>query len=93
VDDHTGENLKETLLEIFAEWGLDQKQLVAITKDSGVNVKLACRLLSWKKLICFGQNLELSISKSLQDSCIEEILKVYHQYVSNFLTAGRKQEI
>ena len=42
VDDHTGENLKDSLLEIFAEWGLNQEQLVAITTDSGANVKLAC---------------------------------------------------
>ena len=37
MDDHTGENLKEFSLEIFAEWGLNQDQLVAITKDDGVN--------------------------------------------------------
>ena len=65
VDDHTGENLKDSLLEIFAEWGLNQEQLVAISTDSGANVKLASRLLKWRRLSCFGHNLDLSVSKGL----------------------------
>ena len=84
VDDHTGENLKDSLLEIFAEWGLNQEQLVAITTDSGANVKLACRLLRWKRLSCFGHNLDLSVSKGLQGPSIEESLRVCRQVISKF---------
>ena len=90
VDDHTGENLKESLLEIFAEWGLNQEQLVAITTDSGANVKLACRLLQWKRLSCFGHNLDLSVTKGLQIPPIQEILKVCRQVVSKFSHSWKK---
>jgi len=65
------------------EWGLNQEQLVAITTDSEANVKLACRLLKWRRLSCFGHNLDLSISKGLHDPSIEEILKVCRQVVSS----------
>lgn len=74
MDDHTGENLKDFLLEIFAEWGLNQEQLVAITTDSVANVKLKD----------FGYNLDLSVTKGLQILSIEEILRVCHQVVSKF---------
>jgi len=45
VEDHTGENLKESLLEILDEWSFDPGKQVAITTDNGSNIKLACRLL------------------------------------------------
>jgi len=45
IEDHTGENLMESLLEILNEWFLDPEKQVAITTDSGSNIKLACRLL------------------------------------------------
>ena len=90
VDDHTGENLKEFLLEVFAEWDLSQERLVAITTDSGANVKLACRLLQWKRLSCFGHNLDLSVNKGLQIPPIPEILKVCRQVVSKFSHSWKK---
>ena len=45
VEDHTGENLKVSFLEIFEEWNLSLDHQVAITTDSGSNTKLACQLL------------------------------------------------
>ena len=45
MEDQTGKNLKESLLEILEEWNLSLEQLVAISTDSGSNIKLACRLL------------------------------------------------
>ena len=53
MDDHTGKNLKKTLLEIFAEWGFDQKQLVAITTDSGANVKIGLLIAKLEKINLF----------------------------------------
>ena len=50
VEDHT----KVSFLEIFEEWNLSPDHQVAITTDSGSNMKLACRLLGWKRLPCFA---------------------------------------
>jgi len=83
VEDHTGENLKKSLLEILDGWSLDQGKQVAITTDCGSNIKLACRLLGWTKI-------DLAILKGLQVPCIEEVLKVYHRLLPSFLRAGKK---
>ena len=74
----------------MTECGLNQEQLVAITMDSTctANVKMACPLLRWTKLICFGHNLGLSISKG--HSCVKENLKVCSQAVSNFFYSWKK---
>ena len=66
--DHTGEQLQDALSASFDEWSMDPNKLVAITTDSGSNIKLACQLLKWKHLSCFGHNLDLAINKSLQDN-------------------------
>ena len=76
AEDHTGENIKESLLETFSEWNLDASKLVAITTDSGSNVKLACALLHWRWLSCFGHNLDLAVRKSLDDHRVNRVLKV-----------------
>ena len=47
------------------EWNLDEQKLVAITTDSGSNIKLACTLLKWNRLSCFGHNLDLTVNKGV----------------------------
>ena len=89
VEDHTGENLKVSFLENFEEWNLTDHQ-VAITTDSGSNIKLACRLLGWKRLPCFAHNLDLAITKRLRDSSIEEVLQVCHSSIEEVLQVCRK---
>ena len=90
VEDHTGENLKVSLLEIFEEWNLTPDHQVAITTDSGSNIKLACRLLGWKRLPCFAHNLDLAITKGLRDSSIEEVLQVCRKVVSKFSQSWKR---
>ena len=76
AEDCTGENIKESLLETLSEWNLDVSKLVAITTDSGSKVKLACALLHWRWLSCFGYNLDLTVRKSLDDHRVTRILKI-----------------
>ena len=93
IEDHTGENLKESLLEILDEWSLDPGKQVAITTDSNSNIKLACRLLGWTRLSCFGHNLDLAISKGLRDPFIEEVLKVCRQVIAKFSQSWKNPAI
>ena len=72
--DHTGEQIQDALNTSFDEWSLDPNKLVAITTDSGSNIKLACQLLKWKHLSCFGHSLDLAINKGLQDNRIDRAL-------------------
>ncbi len=62
-DDHTGEFLSAGLQEALDCWGLSVQKLVAITTDSGANIKKAIELNNWTRLQCFGHRLHLAIGK------------------------------
>ena len=70
-EDHTGENVKEAMLQTLQDWCLDKDRQVAITTDNGANMVLACNLLGWKRVSCFGHNLDLAIHKGLNDARIQ----------------------
>lgn len=91
AEDHTGENIKESLLETLSEWNLDATKLVAITTDSGSNVKLACALLHWRWLSCFGHNLDLAVRKALDDRRVTRLLKVCRQVIATFSRSWKKK--
>ena len=57
-------NIAEVLEETLQQWELEDKKLLAITADSGSNIKL---LLHWTRLSCFGHNLNLAVGKGLND--------------------------
>ena len=64
---HTGSNLQNALTSSLDQWNLDPKKQVAVTSDSGANIKQACELLGWQTLSCFGHNLDLAVHKGLDD--------------------------
>ena len=71
-------NLNEVLAASLDQWHLDADNQVAITTDSGINIKLACKLLGWQRLSCFGHNLDLAVNKGLDDGsgyCIKKMLE------------------
>ena len=90
IEDHTGENIKISLLDTLHEWNLDATKLVAITTDSGSNIKRACSLLQWTRISCFGHNLDLAIQKSLQDERVTRVLRICHQIVAKFSQSWKK---
>ena len=57
AEDQTDVNLKEALPHTIEEWHLDASKMVALTADNARNMCLACKLLGWWHLNCFGQNL------------------------------------
>ena len=61
-----------------------------ITTDSGSNIVRACQLLGWKRLSCFGHNLDLAIHKALDDRCVERVLRVCRQVVAKFSQSWKK---
>ena len=84
-EDHTGAITRclEYIIN-FDEWNLDSSKLVAMTTDSGSNIKLACQLLEWRHLSCFGHNLDLAIKKGLKDNRIDQALGLYRKVVACF---------
>ena len=92
--DHTGEHLKEAFRSTLQEWKLDESNLTAATTDSGSNIKLACRLLGWRRLSCFGHNLDLAINKGIKDHRIDRVLRLCKSIVAAFSSSWkRKREL
>lgn len=90
-EDHTGEQLQDALSTSFDEWNLDSRKLVAITTDNGSNIKLACQLLKFKRLSCFGHNLDLAINKGLKDSRIDRVLGLCRKVIASFSYSWKRQ--
>ena len=66
----------ESLTETLNNWNLDITNHACITTDSGSNVIQACTLLGWKRLSCFGHNLDLAIRKGLEDHRVDRVVFV-----------------
>ena len=47
---HTGSNLHDALTSSLDQWNLNAEKQVAITTNSGVNIKLAFEHLDWQRL-------------------------------------------
>ena len=90
-EDHTGINLKEALAHTIEEWHLDASKMVALTTDNARNMCLACELLGWRHLNCFGHNLDLAVQKGLADHRIERVLRVCRQVVAAFSYSWKRR--
>ena len=63
--------LQDALTQTLSNWELNATKLAALTTDSGSNIVLAREFLNWRRLSCFGHNLELVIQKGLADGMVE----------------------
>ena len=93
--DHTGDNIAEALKEGVDSWSLKEEQLVYITTDNGSNVVCATTKLKWNRLSCFGHNLNLAVTKALQDdNGVSRALGMARKIVSSFSPSWkRKREL
>ena len=89
-EQHAGENLELALTSTLQEWDLDEKQLVSITTDNGSNIKLACTLLGWSRVSCFGHNLDLAIRKSLDDQRVDRVVRLCRKIVATFSSSWKR---
>lgn len=93
--DHTGENIAESLEETLSAWQLKATNQVSITTDSGANVVNATKKLEWARLSCFSHNLHLGVTKALKsDTRCNQVLAVCHKIVAAFSGSWkRKREL
>jgi len=89
---HTAVNLQEALTASLGQWNLDPYKQVAITTDSGANIKLACELLGWQRLSCFGHNLDLAVNKGLDDGRmrVDTVLRKCRKIVAAFSQSWKR---
>ncbi len=90
--DHTGDNLAEALTTALDSWNLKEEMQVCITTDSGANIVSATRKLGWQRLSCFGHNLNLAVTKSLQhDHRVTRSLGLARKIVSSFSNSWKRR--
>ena len=89
---HTAVNLQEALTSSLEHWNLDPDKQVAITTDSGANIKLACELLGWQRVSCFGHNLDLAVNKGLDDGRmrVDTVLRKCRKIVAAFSQSWKR---
>ena len=91
--DHTSTNLSEALQEVLSNWGLDTAKLVATTTDNGSNFITAFSYLEWRRVSCFGHNLDLAISKVLKLDRVQKVVTKCHSLIEVFSRSWKKIEI
>ena len=63
---HSGDNIGKEMKDIlFKKYGLDEKDLTLIVRDSGSNIVKACRENGWASEDCFGHQLHLLVGPLL----------------------------
>ncbi|GBM95269.1 Zinc finger BED domain-containing protein 1 [Araneus ventricosus] len=65
-DDHTSENIAETLADILSDWSLDVAELSCCTTDNGANIVKAISLLNVPRMPCFGYTINIGVNKALK---------------------------
>ena len=92
-EDHTGENLKEGLLDSLSKWELDPAKLTAFTTDNGSNIVKACQLAGYTRVHCFGHRLNLAVTNSLKDdNRVTRALGVCHKLTTHFAHSHKKKQ-
>ncbi len=94
-ENHTSEVLADSLMTTLESWMLMAEKQVCLTTDSGSNIVKAARDLQWPRLSCFGHNLQLAITRSLDhDPRVSRALGLARKIVSAFHCSWkRKREL
>ena len=80
---HTGANLKERILKIVREYGIE-KALVATVADNGSNIVNALNSLPVPRLSCFAHTLQLSIKLGLKVPAVKNVRGAAKHLVTRF---------
>ena len=91
-ESHSGINLQSALSATLQEWSLDEAKQISVTTNSGSNIKLACELLTWRRISCFGHNFDLAVRKGLDDQRINRVLRLCQQIVAVFSSSWKRTQ-
>ena len=81
-EDHTGENIAGALQDVLENWQLSSEKLVATTTDNASNYVAAFETLGWTRVSCFGHNLNLAVSKGLDNHRVQQAIARCHSLFS-----------
>lgn len=72
---HTGERIRDDVLLLIQEYGLESKKIVCVT-DGAANMAKAIRLLHFKHIICIAHSTNNLIKDTLKHPDVEKIGKL-----------------
>lgn len=72
-DNHTSQNITNSLSETFTEWNIENK-VVCIVTDNASNMIKACELLKKRHLPCFAHSLNLAVQENLKLECVANLI-------------------
>ena len=90
-EDHTGENIVESINDILGNWKLSTEKLVLTTTDNGSNFVAGFHSHGLLRLSCFGHCLDLAISKCLAMQTVERAIRRCSALVASFSRSWKKQ--
>ena len=92
-EEHTGLQLACCLDEILTDWRLDEKKMAAITTDNGANIVKACRVKQWPNTTCFGHNLHLAITTTIEKQPnVSRAIRVCKKTVAAFNMSWKRKK-
>lgn len=80
-ESHTSENLKNELIRVVTEWGLENK-VAACTSDNAANIVGAISMCNWRHIGYFAHSLNLVVQHALKE--IQEIRDKIKGIVGHF---------
>lgn len=92
--DHTAANLVDALDEALHDWGLKKDNVSCVTTDTGSNIKAVVGNLGWPWLSCFGHNLNLAESNTIEKTekaRTDRALSVYRTINSMFSHSWKRR--
>lgn len=93
-ESHTSDNLKNELLRVIKEWGLENK-VSACTSDNASNISKAIDLSKWRHVWCFAHSLNLAVQKAIKEiqEVKEKVSGIVRHFKKSSTAAGKLKSI
>ena len=82
--------LQVALQDVLENWQLSSERFVATTTDNALNYVAAFEILGWTRVSCFGHNLNLAVSKGLDNHRVQQAIARCHSLIELFSRSWKK---
>ncbi|CAI6371950.1 unnamed protein product [Macrosiphum euphorbiae] len=93
-ESHTSDNLKNELLRVIKEWGLEHR-VSACTSDNAPNITKAIDLCKWRHVRCFAHSLNLAVQNAIKEiqEVKEKVSGIVRHFKKSSTAAGKLKSI
>lgn len=93
-ESHTSDNLKNELLRVIKEWGLEHR-VSACTSDNAPNITKAIDSCKWRHVRCFAHSLNLAVQNAIKEiqEVKEKVSGIVRHFKKSSTAAGKLKSI